>query len=267
MRLRRSVTLALVPLAALLAIDEARANERHFTFTYESAVLPRGGKELEIWSTPRIGRGDYYSRFDQRAELEVGVTDRLQTALYLNFTAVTAAVPGTDELASEFSFGGVSSEWKYKLLDPVADALGLALYGEVTGSTDELELEAKLILDKQIGRTLIAANLVAEQEWEFEADETHRETILELDLAIAWRITAGFTAGIEVRNHNEIVEDEGFEHSALFAGPVISYATEEWWIALTVMPQLPALYHHDGDTTVLDEHEKVNARLLFSFHL
>src|SRR5262245_2737073 len=97
--------------AALLAAGAAEANERHFTYVYESATLPTGAKEIEIWTTPRVGREDYYRRFDQRAEFEVGLTDRLQTALYLNFEAVSQETG--DVMESEFAFGGVSSEWKY----------------------------------------------------------------------------------------------------------------------------------------------------------
>ena len=49
------------------------------------------------------------------------------TSLYLNFGGFTQAsttVPG--QLDSSMQFGGVSSEWKYKLLDPVASALSAA---------------------------------------------------------------------------------------------------------------------------------------------
>lgn len=265
----RHLSFVLVSAALIAGVPRvARSNERHFTFTYESAVLPTSAKELEIWTTPRIGREEFYSRFDQRIEFEVGVTDRLMTALYLNFRSVTADV-APDQRLSEFEFTGVSSEWKYKMLDPVADALGIALYGEVTGAPEEVELETKLIVDKQLGNLLLAGNLVAESEWEFEMEGTHRELVLELDLGASYRVTPSFSVGLEIHNHNEIPEGEGFEHSALFAGPVLAYAHEEWWVALTLMPQLPALKTHEDAEGLLelDEHERFMARLLFSFHL
>src|SRR5262245_41025086 len=109
----------------------AIANERHFTYAYETAVLPPGARELAVWTTPRIGKDTFYPRFDQRVEFEVGLTDRLMTAFYLNATAKTAqAATG---LASELELG-VASEWKLKLLDPVADPFGLALYAEIGGT-------------------------------------------------------------------------------------------------------------------------------------
>ncbi len=246
----------------------AFANDRHFTHTYESGVLPEGGRELEVWTTPRLGRDDYYARFDQRLEFEVGLTNRLQTAFYLNFTSVSQNTP--DGRANSFSFGGVSSEWKYKLTDPVADAIGFALYGEVTGSTDELELEAKLIFDKAIGRALFAANIVGEYELEFGFNDTKKELKLEIDLAAAYFLTEHLALGLELRSVNEFENAEEFEDSALFAGPVIAYATKGWWMALSVLPKLPALKKGSADagrTLILSHQEKVVARLLFSFHL
>ncbi len=258
--------LALFAAAALgLLASTAAGNERHFTYTYESAVLPTGGREIEVWTTPRIGKEDYFVRFDERLEFEVGLTDQLMTAFYLNWSAITA----DDTMgvrASETEFTGVSSEWKLKLSDPVADPIGVGLYGELTGGTDEFEAEAKLIIDKQVGDLLLAGNLVLANEWEMEADETETEHEIELDLAATFFLRPGLSAGLELRNHNEILEGE-WEHSALFLGPVLAYATDAWWAAITILPQLPALKKEGDGARVLDDHEKLEARLLFSFHL
>ncbi|MBI4509431.1 MAG: hypothetical protein HY698_07320 [Deltaproteobacteria bacterium] len=265
MKANRCFVLGLGACAIAALPRVAEANERHMTYTYESAVMPKGAMELELWTTPRIGRDKSFARFDQRVELEYGVTDSLLTALYLNFNYVRADTGAGTE--SDLEFAGISSEWKYKLLDPVADAFGLAVYGEVTASHEEGELEAKVILDKKIGNVHLAVNLVAEVERYFEEGEN--ELILEADLGAVYRFTPNFSAGIEVRNHNEFPGFKEYEHSALFAGPVVSYATEKWWAAFTFLPQLPALKTHEhGDSSLdLAEHEKYNARLLVAFHL
>ena len=266
---RLAVSLGASALGLLLPLlpREAAANERHFSYTYESGVLPPGGRELEVWTTARIGREDFYARFDQRLEFEVGLTERLMTAFYLNTSSTTADV-GPWLRESEFEFEGVSSEWKWKLADPVADGLGFALYAEASGGPSESELEAKLILDKVLGNVLVAANLVGATGWDYAGPETETEQEAEADLGLSWRASPAFSLGLEVRSHNEFVDGE-WEHSALFAGPVFSYAAEEWWVTATVLPQLPALKKEGdgGDSRILDEHEKVNARLLFSFHL
>jgi hypothetical protein len=263
--MRKTLLLLTASLVAGLAAD-AQANERHFTYTYESATLPEGVVELEPWTTWRVGRDGFYNRLDHRIELEIGLTDRLQTAFYLNFTALTADEAGvrTTELEHE----GVSSEWKYRMLDPVADALGLALYGEVTLAPAEFELEAKVIADKRMGNLLFAGNLVTEAEMEMaEINATETEYIVEVDLAAGYFLSERTVVGLEIRNHTEMPEGS-FEHTAFFAGPVVSYAASGWWVAATVLPQLFAVTDAEpSDFRDLAEHEKLNARILLGFHL
>lgn len=241
----------------------AQANERRFTYTYGSDVLTAGTFELEPWTTFRLGRDHYYNRQDYRLEFEFGVADRLQTAWYWNFTVVNQDIDGGRK--SDFDWQGVSWEWKYKLLDPVADPMGLALYLEPSFGPTEAEVEFKLILDKRIGDFYAAFNAVFDHEWNYEEKgATKREIDLEADLGLAYFITPAISVGVEARNHNEIPAGKGWVHSALFVGPVVSYATKTWWATVTVLAQLPALKKNaTGSTLILDEHERVNARLLF----
>ena len=272
---------ALLAVPFLVAVSSvarpAHANERHFTYTYESATLPAGAAEIEPWTTWRVGREDYYNRFDHRLEFEYGLTDRLQTSIYINFTAISQ----DDEMnmrQTTFEYAGVSSEWKYKLLDSIADPIGLALYLELTGAPDEVEFEEKIIVDKRIGNMMFAGNLVFEQEVEIGPAETEVEHILELDLAGGYFLTEHFMLGLEFRNHTIIAHGE-LEASAFFLGPTIAYAQQTYWIALSLMPQLAAITPDpepavpggpvppDDDIRDLDHHEMFNARLLLGFHL
>jgi len=239
----------------------AAASERHFTYTYESGVLRPGGREIEPWNTFRLGKSDFYSRLDTRLEVELGLTDRLQTALYLNFKAVAADTPLGRTSTTELQ--GISSEWKLKLSDPVADRVGVALYGELSAGPSEMELEGKLILDKRVGRLLGALNLVAEQEWEFEEEGTERETVLEVDAAACWFLTPRLTAGLELRSRTVLLPGEEPTRSALFLGPTVSYAKEGWWVAASVLPQIRALAGASDGRLDLEEHERVEVRVLF----
>lgn len=260
-------------LAAALFLGTASANDRHFAYTYETAVLPPGAKELEVSTTLRLGRDEYYSALDHRLEFEVGLTERLLTAFYLNWSSNSSETSGAVG-EPEFAWQGVSSEWKWKLSDPVADPVGFALYAEVGYSPKETEIEAKTLFDKKVGRWLLAANLIGEGEFEAEPNGMELEEIeLVLETGASYSINPHLSLGMELRNHNEIAKELGseefeFEHSALFLGPNVSYATESWWFTLSVLPQVPALMKAKGGSIlVLDEHEKINARLLFSFHL
>jgi hypothetical protein len=194
------------------------------------------------------------------------------SSIYLNWRRIVEQDPANPSgTISSGEFSGVSSEWKYKVLDPVADPVGLALYQEYTVGSDEFEWENRLILDKKIGNTLIAYNFVIEPEWEFTPGKSTREIAVENNLGVTQFFTPRFSAGLEVRNHNEKTEDStGFEHSALFIGPVVSYARETWWITVTFLRQLPALKKslaNPQDDLVLDEHEKVNVRVLASVRI
>lgn len=255
--------------AAVSLAVPAAANERHFAYTYESGVLPRGARELEFWSTYRSGRSDFYSRLDQRAEFEVGLSDHLMTALYLNWRDVATADPTTGKVGSELSWDGLSSEWKYKLSDPVADRFGSALYGEASFSTRGMELEARLILDKRLAKNLFAYNLAVDGEWERRPGALElQEVALENDLAWTHFVRPRLAAGLELRSHTEFTPAHKPQHSALFAGPVVSYAGDHWWVALTAQGQLPALQRSADDPSqrlVLDDHERLNLRLLFSY--
>ncbi len=257
-----------IALAALSVAADAGANERHFTYAYESGVLPTGTRELEVWTTWRGGRRRYYSAFDHRFEFEVGLTSRLQTAFYLNAGSVTSD-DGLGQRPTRFESRGVSSEWKYKLLDPVADPVGLALYGEIGAASDHANLETKVIVDKRVGKFLLATNLVFEPEWSFAKEKTRREFELALQLAGAYFVLPNLSVGAEVGSLSELDRSASkFEWSSLHAGPVLAYAHEGWWAAVTVLRQLPAPVRDDPTSIyVLRAGERYNARLLFSFHL
>ncbi|MBI4955779.1 MAG: hypothetical protein HY908_27420 [Myxococcales bacterium] len=259
--------------AALLGPASASANERHFTYTYESAALPEDALELELWTTSRIGREERYIRFDNRLELEIGLSDRLLTAFYVN---TEAKVSGTgDETETEYAFAGVSSEWKYKLSDASADALGSALYGEVTFGPEELELEAKVILDKRAGDVLLALNAVGELEVKDLGDANELEPIVEVDLAATYFITPAVSLGLELRNHTALPEGE-LEHSAFYLGPTAAWRMGPAWGALSVLGQIGAVLPKENEAgdregvhfaRDLAHAEAVNARFLLGLSL
>lgn len=268
------INVLLIIIVSIILLDQTTtpANDRRFTYIYETSVLPRGAREFEIWNTYRTDRGYFYRRLDQRMEFEFGLGGNVMSALYLNTSwrlqDANGAEPGGEAVpGQEIS---ISSEWKYKLMDRVASPVGLGLYGEATLGLNELELEGKLLLDKQINNFLFAFNGVVEQEWETELEngktETAKELAVEFNFGASYQVSNAFSLGLEIRNHN-IVEEGKLEKSALFMGPVLAYTEENWWAALTLMPQVKGLKGENAEGLELDDHEKVEARLLFSFHL
>jgi hypothetical protein len=253
-------------------VQTGEGNERHFTYSHESAVLAPGAREFEMWTTYRTGRPQYYTRMDYRAEFEMGLTDRLMTAFYLNWRDVAQANDSNTAIDKQFEFEGISSEWKFKMTDPVADKVGSALYGEFSLGTDELAFEGKLIFDKRVGKNLFAYNFVAEPEWEREVSGGLAAPDVEINnsLGATHFFRPDFGAGLELNNINKFTNDHSPEYCALFLGPVISYATEKWWVAFTALAQLPALKpsaNNPSSTFVTDDQERYNVRLLFSLPL
>ncbi len=253
-------------LVLLLAGGEVCGQDRLFTYTYQSTVLQNGQKEIEVWNTFRGGKESYFARLDQRVEFEAGLGRNLQTAFYLNMSSKTAL---DSELESSFGLG-FSNEWKIKVLDPVVHPVGLALYGEYGISSDEYELEGKLILDKRIDRLTIALNAVAEQEFKPEVDPGglgwEKESKIELDLAFAWSFSPKFALTLESSARN-ILEDGSVLHSALYAGPGMSWSGDRIWVNFTFLPQLRSFMNTGAGSRDLDEFEKVQFRLLFSYVL
>ena len=248
----------------------SNAQDRLFTYTYQSTVLNKGQRELEVWNTLRTGRDDFYARLDHRTEFEIGLGGRLQTAFYLNLTSKTKT---TLELGikststeNEISF---SNEFKLKLMDPVANPFGLALYGEYGIGSNEYELEGKLILDKKINNLTIAANAVYELEFAPAYDANNKldwekENKLEYYLAFGYGLSPKFHITLENAFKNVYVDKE-LEHSALFSGLGFSYMHDNFWVNFTVMPQLKSFKGETDNNLNLNEYEKVQLRLLFSY--
>jgi len=237
------------------------AGESPFGYVYTTDTHPRGEREFEQWLTRRHGqsRGDY-DLWQARTEFEYGITDRLQTALYLNYDHVSAfhnradgtTGPGAfipdsvdpDARYRRTFFQSFSNEWIYRVLSPYKDPIGLALYIEPTWGPDERELETKLILQKNFleDRLVWAANLTAAAEKERFHDDWENEGELEFTTGLAYQVAPGWHAGLEYRHHRGY-EGRGFSaakrvYAVNFIGPSVHYASRKWWLTATFLSQI-----------------------------
>lgn len=255
-------------------IFKASAQDRFFARTYTSNVLPKSAIDLEFWHTSRFGhKNQFYNAQDQRMELEFGLGNNLQTAFYFNryqerFSDSSNGTATSNEI-------GFSNEWKWKLSDPSANAIGFALYGEwgIKGG-DELELESKIILDKYLGNNLFAFNGVVEYEkefrWQANAVKSDEWQIpVELNLAYMYNIKPTFGLGFEILNHNKIAKSNGWENSVLFGGPTINYRNKSWFVIVNYLPQWVNVHKTSffPGSKVLDENERAEARILVGISL
>ena len=244
----------------------AVADERKFTYSYESKVLPQGTWEFEQWATLRARQETGHVQVWQfREEIEYGLTDRLTTALYLNWEyEAVRGVPGVEN-EHEVEFETVSLEAKYKLLDATADPVGLLLYAELAAGSEERELELKLIVDKQVGAFRFAYNLILEFEQEEEEEpsgetEWEKESVLMHTFGVSYQANPNFAVGAEAYFHQAF---EGTfqeqEHLAFFVGPNVHVSTSFGWLTLTVLRQMDRGEDHE---LVLDGLTKYEVRLI-----
>ena len=254
-----------------ITTNQVSAQDRVFTNTYQTNVLPAGVKDLEYQLKWNTGRTDYYSAFEQRVEFEVGIGKNIQTSLYLNFNSKTL-FNGTSKTIVHDNRLGFSSEFKWKLSDPTINKIGTALYAEVGSNGEEWELEGKLLFDKQINNHLFALNIVEETEMEFVFENDKLKRLMEYPVSIAFgymfSVSDHVGFGVEAKNFNDISPDEGWESSLLYAGPAFNFSGDGWFINLSCLPQIRNL-KMTGECPLLSTFrtKQFESRIIISFNL
>ncbi|OFX36951.1 MAG: hypothetical protein A2X08_16830 [Bacteroidetes bacterium GWA2_32_17] len=249
-----------------------KAQDRVFSYTYQTNVLNKGQKEIEVWTTLKDGRTDYYRSLKHRLEFEVGLGRKLQTAFYLNYQYSTGIKnEDSTQILSEKTDFSFSNEWKYKISDPVANVFGSGIYFEYSISSTEIGIEGKVLFDKQIGKFITALNIVGEytiskdfvtKDSQIEVKNSI-ETVNEIVYGLSYKLKDHLFVGFEAFNQN-IFGKSKIDASILSVGPSFSYSTNGFWINFSFLPQVTNFVNNKLD---LNGHEKFQARLLFSYEL
>lgn len=258
---------------ATLALGaKLQADERLFGYSYLAEVLPKGDAEFEQWITNLQGHEQgIFSRWQLREELEAGLTDRLSASLYLNLNSVYESQwdPATDVVTTtnELEFDGISTEWKYLVLSPDTDKLGLLLYFEPRYSSTEFELEAKVVLQKNLGENWVAAmNLIGENEYQYTANSQETVGKGSVSTGLAYRVTPKASIGLEVVNDRTWPDQWGYEAwNTWYAGATYHYAAPKWWATFTLLPQIhgnPESIAGDGRFLADEDAARVQTRLI-----
>lgn len=228
-------TLALI-LFFVLSAGGAMAGSRRFTYVYEVTTSPPGDVEIENWVTWKTRKPDDHG-FDQiefRHELEFGITERFQAAVYLadwNYhRGMSAGERG-------FTLNGSAIELIYNVTNPVADPIGLAAYQEFKAGYRFFESESKLLAQKNFGRFVVAYNATLEAEWEGEGLE-EREGEFQQSLGLSYEVSPRLLFGAEFVHEIAVPDWSETEPGKFFAGPNISIRHGSWWATLTALGQL-----------------------------
>jgi len=228
--------LLIVCLAASALPSISYAGARRFTYVYESTTAPPGAYEIESWVTWQTDRDDDSSlqQFDFRHEIEFGLTDRLQMAVYV---ADWSYLNGNSFGSDGATYTGSAVELMYNLTNPATSVLGSALYGELKVGNELVSLESKVILQKDIGPLVLAYNATLEAEWEGE-NLGERVGEFQQTLGASYQIKPQFLVGAEVLHEIEFPEWHDAEDSVVFAGPNVSVRAGDWWVTATGLFQL-----------------------------
>jgi hypothetical protein len=221
----RHAVLALALLATLAG--PARADRKDFANTYEYSTTPAGQAEVELWHTELrdTWHADTPQRFEERVEVEYGITDHWDIAMYTFFQQVAAADPA---VAEPLSFDAVHLETRYRLAErgelPVDTELYLELAKDFGASV--YEIESKVILARDFDRVTCALNLIDEAS--VGRDVPGGENELGFSLGATYEITPKVHVGAETWGMH------GGYGTRWAIGPAIALApSSRWWVAMT----------------------------------
>jgi hypothetical protein len=242
--------------ATLLPALSCFAGARHFTYLYEAPTSPPGSFELEntvTWART-TGSGMHLDEVAFREELEIGITDHFQLGIYpLDWGYHHDRGQGSNE----FSYEGGAVELIYNLSNPVIDPVGLSLYQEISIGRQRLELESKVIAQKNFGRLILDYNATLEAEWEGKhLEENNGE--LQQALGASYEVSPQFSVGIELLH--EFVFPGWQDKEKLrnvFVGPNVAVRRRNWFITVTALAQ----------ATDTDDEPEFQVRTIFGFGL
>jgi hypothetical protein len=276
LRLPRPRALALFAAAALAAPAAALGSPRPLPFTYPYQTLPEGSLEVEQYVDlvpVRVVRelpdgttdGVVSVRSELQTELEYGLTDRLEVALYFAFSQGGATTPF-------LQFRGLKQRAHYRFADLGEWPIDVGVYLELAEGHSELEFEEKLLLSRQLGALNVAANLWVEQEWYFQTRE--KKYVYDPTIGATYEISPQISLGAEywVRGRFDkqraAMDMSGTSDSpraaAHYAGPTLLLQGKKAWLSVGAYARLDQL---GGGVAVGDPFGKVWIRTVLGLDL
>lgn len=275
MKMKHYVLMALMSMGVYAGT--ANADENLFGYIKGAETMPQGTFELDQQITYRGDKGvGTYHAWDSKTELEYGVTDKFEAAVYVKGQAINtkniivdAYIPGNEQYGPRFS--GVGTEFKYMFLSPAKDDIGLAGYLDLGYNwldnhsgldKDSYSVEAKLIAQKYFmeGQMVWAGNVGIESTYAKRAPlsasrqarldaivgpgnfdwptDNEMEVELSAGTGLSYRFASNWSIGAEALYESEYETTVGQERWSVFAGPTLHYGGDKFWATLTAFHQL-----------------------------
>jgi hypothetical protein len=229
----RIITFSLL-CVALFSSTKVEASSRKIPWLYEPRTMPAGHVEYEQWVTLKTNKesDSKYTEVRFRHEIEWGVTDRFQMAVYVADWRYKKTSSG-----ERTSFRDVALEGIYQLQAPNPDQLGVALYGEIKYGSEFLELEAKILLEAEFDQVNVIYNFTLEAEWEGQDLQEDKGKIIN-SIALTYQPKPSFTLGLQAILETPIPDWEDFGDEVLSIGPSVSWQSGSWWCCVSPIFQV-----------------------------
>ena len=199
----------------------ALADRRAYVWTYEYLTMPRGELELENYLDYRAPDwGDKStSRWTHQIELEYGITDQWDVALYQVFS---------QNNADGYKYDQMKLRTRYRFFEAglfMVDPLLYLEYKRPANASDPNVLEGKVILARNISQFNVAGNFIIERELVSGAEwET------EYALGANYGISEIFKGGIEAAGNFKSGDE-----NEISLGPTIAFKSNKFSFSTGVL--------------------------------
>jgi hypothetical protein len=213
--------------AALLLSGVARADYKAFAHVYPYFTQPEGGTEIEAWTsfdTADLSHRAASTLIQESLELEYGITDHWDVSFYW----VLSQAP-----MGPLTIDSYRLETRYRFAEKGDWPVDTEIYVEVERPADfslPFELEAKLILEKDVGHFFFQGNFIAEFKLATGAQFGY---LLEFAGGAGVQITPGFKVGIETLLDHQQDNTITPTTNAFYLGPSLALASSHFWCVLT----------------------------------
>lgn len=197
----------------------AFADRRSYVWTYEYLTMPKGKAELEHYLTlklPDFANKDLHV-WEQRVEIEYGVTDRWDISIYQIFE---------QKNGGNLTYSAFQVRTRYRLFESGYYFIDPLIYVEYKRSTDlkkPNKLEGKIILAKDIGALNTAFNFI--ESIFFGGVKSKFES--EYTFGTGYEFGPVFKLGMELFGNFE--SGDKAKH---YLGPVVSLASGKLWYTI-----------------------------------
>ena len=203
-------------IVVLIATTTVFADRRSYVWTNEYQTMPQGKAELEYSLTTTVPDMHKYSDeniWEQQAELEYGITDHWDVAIYQRWEQFNSSSE------DKFEYDGSKLETRYRIGERGMFPLDTLLYLEYSkpdSSHEAGELEGKLVLARDFGKFNLAYNEIIAVDLDNEGETAH-----EYAAGLSYEFSPQWKAAIESTG--------SWTEGEYFVGPTVSWGTKAFW--------------------------------------